>query len=283
MFLLLARFTVKRYDPRQPRDGHGRWTPTPGGESARPGRLGLGDLMPQQPPSNRREWQATKQRAGEGVARALDGEYAGISVIVDQPRVHADVDQLAFTADLILPSGRPVGKTAAEFERRDGQLVAEFLLLSLDSDVQGQGFSGRFVGEMEAWCRESGVAYIGLDAGLSGGGYAWASRGYDWWDEQQALRVLPRLAHQVDEFTARLARVDPDGEEAERLAEQVASAQAILDRMRGEQFGSADYPTPYEVSQAGRRPGQPSVTAPDQWWIGKAATMGSKWRGVKIP
>lgn len=281
MPLALPRFAVKSFNPRQPRDRLGRWTSTPGGGLGRRERPTIGDLIPAQPPDNRRVWKANQLRAAEGVAKAVDGEYAGFAVTVNQRGVQVDTTKLSFAAGIKLGS-KAVGDTAYEFMHRDDQLVAEFLLLSLHEDAQGQGFAGRFVPEMEQWCWDSGVAYIGLDAGLSGGGYTWASRGYDWWDHEQAgVVVIPRLTLELGGLTATLRHLDPESERGAWLLQQLTVAQDVLDRLRGAQFGSVEYPTPYEVSQAGRRPGQASSTNPQEWWIGKTVMMGSRWRGVK--
>jgi hypothetical protein len=62
-----------------------------------------------------------------------------------------------------------------------------------------------------------------------------------------------------------------------QLVAEVDAAETMLERARASIFGSAAYPTPEELTQVGRRPGQ----GRDDLWIGKRAMLQSDWMGVK--
>lgn len=184
---------------------------------------------------------------------------------------YSDYDELSVKGVLTDEWGQGLGS----FERllkqhSDGSIWAhhEFLKLN-DPDMRGQGFAQAFNARAEKFYREIGVRGIYLEANIDIGGYAWARAGYDWANVRDSRRIEGRLRDQLN--IVKNSKIPP-----ERRAEQVALAQEMIKRMNGT-FGDDDFPTPFEVSQLGRWPG----ASKDDWWIGKAALIGSHWEGVK--
>jgi hypothetical protein len=87
--------------------------------------------------------------------------------------------------------------------------------------------------------------------------------------------VLARLRNKVDAYRARAATAGVD--EAADLQRQITVAEEILTDAQRYPFGSAEYPSAYRVSQAGRWLG----AGRSDVWIGKDAMLGSSWHGVK--
>lgn len=145
------------------------------------------------------------------------------------------------------------------------------------------------IGNEPAWCPQTGLGtwVMELDGHVMLTGNTWAREGFDFEDESSADEVLTGLRdfkqQYEDELGDRRRHLElslPDAEEARtradvaRLETGIAAAQAILDRADNNLFGADDYPTAYEMSQAGR-------TAGADTWIGKEATLDTSWYGVR--
>lgn len=228
----------------------------------RPAAWHIGELMAWDPFHAEKRQEETKRIVEE----KLNGEYAGLTVKVTQ--VGADRNLLAVSAE-IFKDGRKVGEVERHFGRAfdpDNQpvLSAYHDFLELRPDVQGQGFAEAWNGHLEQWYRDSGVGNIFVGANIDVGGYAWARHGFDFRTEQTAAGIAARLKWRLTEHAERYD------------AAQIAAGQEMLDRMRLD-FSDPRFPTAFEVSQAGRKPGQ----GRDGYWPGKDAMLGSSWDGVK--
>lgn len=198
----------------------------------------------------------------QAVAERLDGEYAGLRVAVSE--VDLDIEKLTVTAAILDNAGNPVGTTVRQFFRdRDGPFVYH-ALLTLDPHVQGQGFAEAWNNHLMDWYVESGLVRIEVTANIDVGGYTWARQGFDWASKGPALAASNRLEREVS-MNAHLYD-----------AEQQAAVDAIVARM-ALPFDDDRFPTAYEMSQVGRKPGQGKNDA----WPGKNAMLGSTWSGVK--
>jgi GNAT superfamily N-acetyltransferase len=240
---------------------------------------------------------ANRAMVRDVMADVIGGEYAGLTVEVQ------DVERYEFGMDDDLPGilvrghiypgdepdSDPVGIVMRGFYRDEaGDLVAVHAYLQLDRSTRGKGFATEFNGRLEDWYRSQGISRIEVHANIDVGGYAWASHGYDFADEESAEDVLERLRRAADEMTDEAIALREEaraasGEEALKLREradvlsaQLEEARSILERADHNAFGSDGFPSAWEISQCGR-----SAATADGAWIGKTAMLGSDWQGVK--
>ena len=260
----------------------------------------VGELVPR----SEEEVSAWEPRIQAAFADHFAGrEFAGLRVQLKPDRpVRVMADHVTVRADIVHPQRGVVGEIYRAFSRdADGKVYASHGKLRIeDSSLRGHGFARRFNGWLEDWYRDSGVDRIELQA-VEVGGYAWARAGYNWSPEESfgPNAVLARLrveARQANEDAGALRRwlagddsVDTQlilarhnaGDPrtlASWLETQYQSAQSILEQARTHPFGSSGYPTPFEVSQVGWRPG---LRGPNATWVGKRALLGADWQGVK--
>lgn len=218
----------------------------------------LDRLIPQDTPSVARELEIKRI-----VEEKLNGQYAGLTVKVTS--VGADRDVVHLEARIFDDQGKSVGEIERQFSRaEDGTLRAYHMYLKLNPDVQGQGFAQAWNGHLENWYRDSGVGSIHVGANIDVGGYAWARQGFDFESWATADGVAGRLKWRI---TQHATRYDTD---------QIAAAREMIDRMRLP-FDDPRFPTAYEVSETGRKPGQ----GRNDFWPGKDAMLGSSWNGIK--
>jgi hypothetical protein len=298
------------FDPHQPRDGDGKWSKTPGapGLPTTPGGLPKRRRVTEPPAPVTDlggmlqvdlDHAVNRTMLLKVLNRVFDGEYAGLVAEVQ------DVERYDYFGSSGNSSGIRVrglvfdestgdgGREAGLWERayyRDhrGKLIAVHAYLSLENGYQGRGFAAAFNANLERWYREQGVERIDLHANIDVGGYAWARAGYDFLDDESASDVLDRLRAEVQELTGeaesmmRNARASTGAaaEDLRRYAAvldaQIEEAKGILERAEYEQFGSADFPTPYEISQCGR-----TAVGDGEQWIGKTTMLGSDWEATK--
>jgi hypothetical protein len=133
----------------------------------------------------------------------------------------------------------------------------------------GKGFGGAFNRRAIDWYRASGVHGISQN---DHNFYVWASQGFGFrggivpQQTSEAMRDLiadlraGKTKNRFGEPIPKALREAPD------LDAQIAAAEAVLARLESTQPGQPGYPTAYEVSQLGRRPGQRGKTAT---WFGK--------------
>lgn len=190
------------------------------------------------------------------------GDFAGFTT-------SAQVDDGGSNAAIVTgtvrdPGGRQVGTFTRTLVREPGgPFVAYHTQLTLDPDVQGQGFAKAFNAQALDWYRSAGVDRIELQANDDVGGYSWARQGFDFKNERAASRVLSRLRKLTD---------NPDTDDVQRRA-----ALDLLDRADRTGFGNSGFPTAYEVSQVGRQFGM----GRDDRWAGKEAMLDSSWAAVR--
>lgn len=219
------------------------------------------------------ERKATTAAREAAVRAQFEREYAGLTVKVDE--VDARNTAVVIKGTVHNDAGHQVGIFTRAFYREGDEVTAYHSLLQLDKPVQGQGFAQAFNQHLTDWYRRSGVDRIMLHADVDVGGYAWARNGYDWVKPRDADVVLARLRAKADAYRARALTAATD--QADDLRRQVREAEAILADAQRYPFGSAEYPSAYRVSQAGRWQG----AGRSDVWIGKDAMLGSSWHGVR--
>jgi len=240
----------------------------------------------------------------EEVIRLFDGrEFAGLQVRADRDdpyTVSVYRNDITVRLDVYDPERGHVGKIVRVFRRDyDGSIVVEHNTLRLSPSAQGRGFAGAWNRFMADWYRYSGVDRIEVHASSTVGGYTWARAGFDWAPntEHRANAVLDRLraemsrldrdAEDVARWTTGDSTVDMDGLRARygiedpdaliaELRRQHEAGQEILDRAVRHPFGIPGYPPPEQSSHAG----WDGQRGRDAMWLGKAALLGSDWKGV---
>jgi len=225
----------------------------------------VGDVIDGMPAQlqNDAEGRAWRQRAIDQLGGAMNGSFAGLNAeVVGASPLMGGPDGadpgVSVRIRLTDADGNEVGHAERGIYRdADGNLAAVHELLELDPEVRGQGFASAFNQHLTDWYRQQGVERIELTANIDVGGYAWASHGYDFADEESAQRIANRL----------MERLDGAPPEVQRGARELLSR---FDRP----FGSDGFPTPFEISRLGRDPGATS-------WLGKDVLLNSAWEGVK--
>lgn len=209
------------------------------------------------------------------VRAVFEGDYGGMTVSV----VHIGRDGargLSVQGKITDSQGRHVGSFHRRYSQgAGGAIVAHHEFLQISGQVQGSGFSNAWNGHLIQWYRQHGVKEVRVHADIDVGGYAWARLGYDFAERRTATQIMDRLHAFVTEIERR-------GDAATRFAgspdpaAQLREARALLARADRHPFGSAQYPTPYELSQLGRWEGAGRMDT----WIGKLALLQSDWYGV---
>lgn len=157
-----------------------------------------------------------------------------------------------------------VGEFTRYLERDDddGTWFANHDFLALNTGYRGQGFAKQWNDSMFDWYRANDVKYVKLLANIDVGGYAWAKQGFDWLDPIGPKGVAIDVRRSVKLY------------ESNYTAAQLASANAVFDRLETVPFGSPNFPTPYEVAMAGWTEGVDD-------WPGKRGMLGTRWEGIK--
>jgi hypothetical protein len=207
-----------------------------------------------------RDWQ---RRAVEQMGAAMNGTFAGMNVEVTgaTPFMGGPEGEdrgVSVRLRITDADGNEVGSASrAVYRDENGNLAAVHEELVLDPEVRGNGFAAEFNRNLTDWYRSQGVERIELTANIDVGGYAWASHGYDFADEDSAQRIANRLMEHIDSAPPEVQK----------------QARELLKRF-DRPFGSEGFPTPFEISRLGRDPGAAS-------WLGKDVLLNSAWEGVK--
>jgi len=213
----------------------------------------LGDLVPVGEPTDEETRTITA-----AVEARFNGTHAGFEV--ETTEVRAEAGKLVVAGRVRSASGEDAGEWQREFYRDEAGAVAAYHgYLQLGPEFQGQGFAKSFNATMYEWYLASGLTYVKTYADVDVGGYTWARQGWEFEQEREARRVLERVRRYMT-----VDGVGPD---------EVAAAEALLARAEQHAFGSDGFPSAFEISQLGRRPGRDP-------WLGKSAMLGSDWNAV---
>lgn len=156
-------------------------------------------------------------------------------------KVSANSNRVVVEGIISGPDGKKIGEFVRELRLdRRGGMYADHSVLTIDPEFQGQGFAREFNNKAIDWYRQQGMSRVQLLANIDVGAYAWARGGWDW----------------ASPFDSEVLKVRLRGMAGGGDAQAAKLAQEMLDRFDGAEFGSAAYPTPFELSEMGRRPGQ---------------------------
>jgi hypothetical protein len=234
--------------------------PTANDDSEEPQRPSLADFI-----TDTQQPGADHERMVEDAWRAeMDRQFGAAGLRAEVDFVTYQPDNVHFSGTIYKPDGASIGTYDRVIHRDvDGELYADHSYLKIDDpNVQGTGFADEFNERLYDWYRASGFQRVELDANIDIGGYAWARAGYDFADEFSARKSIERLEN------------EPIGGR-----EDGAGVRDVLDRATRFPFGHPQFPTAFEVSQAGRLPHHQGKQAT---WPGKRAMIGysKNWRGV---
>jgi hypothetical protein len=228
--------------------------------------------------------------------------FGGLWTRIDPKDIHVNENSVQVRVGIVDPeTGRVIAHAQRSFYRdHNGNLYAKHDRLILTGAFQGRGFAREFNSALEDWYRYSGLKHIEVHASSTVGGYTWARAGYDWAPsaKRSADMILNRLRLELRQVDADIEQIqawgrgDPavdvnklrqrySGNTADEILadalRQQAGALQILNQAATNTFGTDGFPTPYDISEAGR--GEKSGR--DASWIGKRAMLGSSWDGVK--
>ena len=163
-------------------------------------------------------------------------------------------------------TGAYVGRFHRRFETdRFGRVTVSHELLQIeDEDYQGTGFAKTFNRQAENYYISHGIDTVHVHAALDGGGYAWASQGFDW-DYGNHDKSRSNMNRRLDLYERSVPNI-PDN-----LRRDMARLRTRLNDLS---VTDPDYPTPNEIANLGRIDGVDT-------WPGKMIMRGSNWYGSK--
>jgi hypothetical protein len=180
--------------------------------------------------------------------------------------------------------GREVGHfSRSSYVDDQGNVWIAHGVLEIDAKVQGSGFAAEFNAHAMDWYRGAGVHGIYLSA-VDIGKYAWAAQGFEF-TELSAQHVIRNLRELVENLRAgrlknRFGEAIPVKiRSLQDLDAQLSLAESVIERAQRFQYGDAEYPSAYEISQLGRARGQGGKSA---IWLGKYLMLNSAWDGVML-
>lgn len=195
------------------------------------------------------------EQLAETAQGILEGKYGDFEVKnVDASK--AGKDRVLIEGEVYGKNGQRVGEFSRYLLRNaDGSFSAQHEVLKLDPKTQGQGFAEQLNAKLFGWYRGSRIKDASLHANIDVGPYAWARAGWGFKAKKDATKVAGWLRETAEKF--------PDEEQAK-------AARDMADRLENEDFDADTFPTAYEISQLGRKPGQGKRDS----WIGKDALLG---------
>jgi hypothetical protein len=162
-------------------------------------------------------------------------------------------------------TGSGVGRFKRSFGAdENGNLSVSHEFLEISDDYQGSGFAKTFNRQAENFYITRGINDVYVHAALDGGGYAWASAGFDW-DRGNLNQSVNNISRRMDTYLT-------DKPNIPRTIR--ADIQSTQTRLKSLPVGSPNYPTPKEISDLGRIEGVNN-------WPGKEIMRGSNWYGKK--
>jgi hypothetical protein len=217
------------------------------------------------------DWQRAREEFQAKVAAVFDGDFAGVRVKFDEGAAIVTRDRLTIEGELVdAKTGRKVGAFTRTVSRdSQGRLVAYHSDLEIIRNRQGSGIAEEFNQNLFDWYRRSGIKRVELSANIDVGGYAWATKGFDFVDPFAAQEFVSFGLGKIEYALRR--KVLPKGVDRAQLEE----LRAYLQRVDSGQITAKAF----DISQFGRQPGQGGKT---QTWAGKWLMLGSSWDGVLI-
>lgn len=162
----------------------------------------------------------------------------------------AEGNEIGMFSRTLRPGGKRLGSTVPTVENRS---------FMLDEGMQGQGIGTEIFEHQESYWASHGFEQMTVKANVDVGGYAWARAGYQWDTKLTTTRKVRDMLNSARNW----AIVADRGDVVE-----------TADEMMGNLGDDRTWPSPFELSELGRRPG-------DTDWPGRKAMLGAEWNGVK--
>jgi GNAT superfamily N-acetyltransferase len=252
------------FNPHQRRDSRGRWTKMPDSERKTKRRT----TPTRQAAFLRGAIDRGLERGDPGALSAEDSAaiselftvndpQTGMKTVVGNPR-NVQNKRLWVPIEIVDRDGNKAGEARRYITRNSvGELEVEHSSFVLAPEMQGSGFSSRWLRQMEERYKAAGIKRITVDADDIGG-YAWAKAGFDFAEDSDARSMA--------------ARADMNAEFDPTTSPEVRKQAAELKRRA--RAGGDERPTPMEIAMLGWEPGA-------ETWLGKRTMLGANWRGVK--
>ena len=200
----------------------------------------------------------------EGINR--DGEERTIEARIESVVAPSASDpRMVVSGTLYGDDGYPIGEIERSFAiGPTGRVEATHELLRIhEDDYQGTGFSKVINRQAENYYISHDIDTVRVHAALEGGGYAWASQGFDW-DYNNHNKSLSNMNDRYDAYM-KIADLTP---------EVRSDFGNVFSRLNTLPVTSDDYPTPSEIANLGRVDGVST-------WPGKTFMRGSNYYGTK--
>lgn len=170
----------------------------------------------------------------------------------------------------ILKDGERIGSFNRSITYRAGAPIEMHNgYMSIQPAHQGQGIAEDLYRRQENWAIREGIPKITIHANIDVGGYAWASKGYDFTSKAQARRMVNNLLSR-----SRYGGGGDHRTEFEAARVRLNEISRELERPGGRS------PTAFELSQLGRE----NAWTDDRgrlMWPGKSMMLGTSWQAVK--
>ena len=266
-----------RFDPNQPRGADGRWI------------RGGGGALPSVPsgPSRSAKKVPGKKAAPASKTRGVDNWLKDMGKDDVSPETRLQITKafsytdpqtgwrsevegvtpsnttLRIRVNILDENGNKIGRAIRNVwpGRRGSAPSIYHSAFELDKSKQGNGFSSRWLAQMEDRYREQGIGSIQLTTDDIGG-YAWAKAGFDFLGPSE-VRII------ANKFKAALKKKSNQLE----LSQRVLTDGAELVR-RAHSSDRSEWPTPMEFAMLGWTPGAKN-------WIGKRTLIGTNWAAEK--
>jgi len=204
------------------------------------------------------------------VAQVFDGDFAGVTVRFNPGDIGVSDRTLQISGDLVA-GGRVVGRFSRSISRdANGNLSAWHGHLEISRSRQGSGIAEEFNQNLFDWYRRSGVKRVELAANIDVGGYAWATKGFDFADPTAAQWFINAGLRKI-RLTIQVGGKLPRGvtrQQLDDLNQYLRDIEAGRIKVRA-----------FDISQWGRKPGQRGRAA---MWPGKWLMLGSDWQGTLV-
>lgn len=199
--------------------------------------------------------------------------HTGVALDGNSVTLRSQVTESVFQSDGLHVSGKifnnDTGNIEGNFHRiistYEGKIVVTHELLEIYDRYQGSGFSKTFNRQAENFYITRGIDDIYVHAALDGGGYAWASAGFDW-DYSNHADSVSNVSAWIGDYILKNKTTMP--------ADLLSDLRSLRTRLGDSPVSNRDYPTPKEIADFGRIDGA-------ETWPGKEIMMGSNWFGKK--
>lgn len=176
---------------------------------------------------------------------------------------------------------RVIKRTYGEFDPETGEPIPDYNMVyhkyfKLNEGYRGNGVSEVLMEEsMNLW-KKLGVGKVTLNANIDVGGYAWARYGFNFKNVGSMNRFFNEANYRLLSASSNYP-VKPKNISGEDWERGMAEFRKLMARATAHNFKNGTAPTPFEISQIGRKLTQ--AGGRDSMWFGKLIMLDSNWDG----